>query len=181
MLGERLRQARTAAGLSLEGLASRLEQPISRQALSKYETGASQPSPKRLTDIATALNISASSLLTETEADIRWVGFRKLARLSKTRQGQITAVATHRLEGEIRLRGMFHLGERHNLPAPIEVKTLRDCDYAAAAVRMHWNLGFRPVNALVELIEEQGVCCCGMAGSLGVSTDYQGGPTGPRS
>ena len=39
MLGTRLRQARLAAGLSLEGLAAKLEHPISKQALSKYEKG----------------------------------------------------------------------------------------------------------------------------------------------
>ena len=48
MLGTRLRQARMAAGLSLEGLAGRMEHPISKQALSKYEKGLAQPSPSRL-------------------------------------------------------------------------------------------------------------------------------------
>lgn len=157
MLGERLRQARIAAGLSLEGLAAKLEQPITRQALSKYETGASQPPPRRLADIAAVLDIRASSLLTESKPDISWVAYRKLAKLSKTRQGRVTAIAAQRLEGEVRLRELFHLEARHKLPGPIEVESLSDCDYAAAAVRMHWNLGDRPVNSLVEFIEEQGV------------------------
>ena len=157
MLAERLRQARLAAGLSLEGLAVKLERPITRQALSRYETGASQPPPSRITDIAIALNISASSLLSESTTEIRWVAFRKLAKLSKHRQERVTAVAGKHLEGEMRLRGMFHLGERHNLPSPIEVQTVNDCDYAAAAVRMRWGIDYRPINSLIELAEDQGI------------------------
>ena len=156
MLGERMRQARLAAGLSLEDLASRLQQPVSKQALSKYEKGASQPSPSRLADLATALNVRVSTLLAEPGVEIRWVAYRKLAKLSKSRQDQVTAVAAQRLEGELRLREMFRIGERHDLPGRIDAQNLRDCDYAAAAVRMRWNLGYRPVDSLIELIEERG-------------------------
>ena len=156
MLGERLRQARLAAGLSLQGLADRLERPITRQALSRYETGASQPSPTRIADLAAALNVQPSSLLTESSVEIRWEAYRKLAKLSKSRQEQLTALAVQRLEGELRLRELFHLSDRHDLPGPIEVRDLSDCDYAAAAVRMRWNLGDRPVDSLIDLIEEHG-------------------------
>ena len=157
MLGDRLRQARLAAGLSLEGLAESLKQPITRQALSRYETGASEPSPSRIADIATALNIPASSFLSEPSIEINWLAYRKLARLSKHRIDRITAVAGQRIEGEIKLRRLFQMGERHNLPGPIDVQTVDDCDYAAAAVRMRWDLGYSPVNSLVELTEHHGV------------------------
>ena len=114
MLRERLRQARLAAGLSLQGLADKLERPITRQALSRYETGASQPSPTRIAELATALNVQASSLLTESPVEIQWVAYRKLAKLSNSRRDQLTALATQRLEGELRLRELFHLSDRHD-------------------------------------------------------------------
>lgn len=157
MLGERLRQARLAAGLSLEGLAESLNRPITRQALSRYETGASEPSPSRIADIAAALNIPASSFLSEPTIEINWLAYRKLAKLSKHRLDTITAVAGQRIEGEVKLRGLFQMGERHNLPGPIDAQTVNDCDYAAAAVRMRWDLGYSPVNSLVELTEHHGV------------------------
>lgn len=167
MLGERLRQARLAAGLSLQSLADKLEQPITRQALSRYETGASQPGPTRIVELATALNVSTSSLLTESAVRIRWVAYRKLARLSKSRQEQLTALAIQRLEGELRLRELFHLGQKHDLPGPIEVHNLSHCDYAAATLRMRWNLGDRPVDGLITLIEEHGVAVVSLPEALG--------------
>ena len=118
--------------------------------------GRPQPPPRRLSEIAAALNVRTSALLTEPAVDIRWEAFRKLAKLSKARQERVTAVAAQRLESEFRLRAMFHFDERHDLPGPIAVRELADCDYAAATLRMRWNLGDRPVDNLVGLIEERG-------------------------
>lgn len=156
MLGSRLRQARLAAGLSLDGLAAKLEHPVSKQALSKYEKGLAQPAPTRISDIAQALNVTAASLLAEDAVEIRWKAYRKHAKLSKARQSQLTAIAQQKLEGEFKLRNLFHLGDWHDLPGPIEVQNFSDCEYAAAALRMRWDLGDRPIDGLLELIEERG-------------------------
>ena len=156
MLGTRLRQARLAAGLSLAGLAGKLEHPISKQALSKYEKGLAQPTPTRISDIAQALNVTASSLFTEDAIEIEWVAYRKHASLSKARQSQLIAAAQQRLEVEFKLRSLFHLDDRHDLPGPIEVRDVRDCENAAAALRMRWNLGDRPIDSLLGLVEERG-------------------------
>ena len=156
MLGTRLRQARLAAGLSLEGLAAKLEHPVSKQALSKYEKGLAQPNPTRISDISQALNVTASSLLAEDAIEIKWEAFRKHAKLSKARQNQLTAIAQQKVEAEFRLRRLFHLGDWHDLPGPIEVRNFNDCEYAAATLRMHWSLGDRPIDGLLELIEERG-------------------------
>jgi len=156
MLGGRLRQARLAAGLSLEGLAAKMEHPISKQALSKYEKGLAQPPPSRLSDIAQALNITAASLFTEDAIEIEWLAYRKHAKLGKARRAQLTAIAQQRLEGEMRLRKLFRLSDWHDLPGSIEVQNFSDCEYAAAALRMRWELGERPIDGLVELIEERG-------------------------
>ena len=156
MLGQRLRQARLAAGLSLEGLAAKLDPPMTKQALSKYETGASQPPPRRLADLASALHVRTSNLLMEQNADIKWLAYRKHSTLSKARREQVTAIAMQRLEDELRMRELFHQGQWHDLIGPIHVQSLSECEYAAVAVRMHWDLGFRPVVNLLELIEERG-------------------------
>lgn len=156
MLETRLRQARLAAGLSLEGLSAKLERPISKQALSKYEKGLAQPTPTRIADLAQALNVTASSLLAADAIEIKWVAYRKHSRLSTARQNQLTAIAQQRLELEFKLRSLFHLDGRHDLPGPIEVRDLGDCENAAAALRMRWNLGDRPIDSLLGLIEERG-------------------------
>jgi len=135
-----------------------MERPISKQALSKYEQGQAQPTPSRIADLAQALNVSAASLLAEDALEIEWVAYRKNAKLSKARRNQLTARAQRTLEVEFRLRRLFRLSgwNESDLPGPINVRNFNDCEYAAAALRMRWGLGERPIDGLVELIEERG-------------------------
>ena len=156
MVSEQLRQARLAAGLTLQELADRLENAVTRQALSKYERGTSQPSPTRIIELATALGVPPSIFLKESPADIRWLAFRKRAAVKGARLDHLTARASQRVEAEMRLRDMFSLSRRHDLPAPIDVHSLDDCDYAAAALRIRWDLGYRPITGLIEMLEERG-------------------------
>ena len=156
MVSEQLRQARLAAGLTLQELADRLENTVTRQAISKYERGTSQPSPTRILELATALGVPPSIFLKGAAADIRWLAFRKLATIKGARQDHLKARASQRVQAEIRLRDMFSVSRRHDLPAPIDVHSLDDCDYAAAALRIRWDLGYRPIADLIGMLEERG-------------------------
>ena len=74
MVGERLRQARLAAGLSLQGLADKLERPITRRVVA-VRNGRFATVATRISELARALNVQASSLLTESAVEIRWKAF----------------------------------------------------------------------------------------------------------
>ena len=156
MVSEQLRQARLAAGLTLQELADRLENTVTRQAISKYERGTSQPSPTRILELATALGVPPSIFLKESPADIRWLAFRKRAALKGARLDQLTARASQRVDAEMRLRDMFSVSRRHDFPAQIEILSDADCDYAAAALRIRWDLGYRPIPGLIAMLEERG-------------------------
>ena len=62
-LGRRIQEARKAAGLSQESLGERLG--VSRQAVSKWETGAADPSTSNLLALAKLFGIPAEELLRE--------------------------------------------------------------------------------------------------------------------
>ena len=62
---EKLVGLRRKAGLSQEELASRLE--VSRQAVSKWESGASDPSTSNLLTLAKLFNTTAEELLREVQ------------------------------------------------------------------------------------------------------------------
>ena len=61
MIGERIRQLRSEKGMSQEQLAEALH--ISRQAISKWETGESIPDTERVMLLCRVLDISADYLL----------------------------------------------------------------------------------------------------------------------
>jgi transcriptional regulator with XRE-family HTH domain len=56
--GMRLRAARKMAGMSMEDLAARLGGRVTKQAISKYETGQMMPSPEVLEKLVEVLKIA---------------------------------------------------------------------------------------------------------------------------
>lgn len=156
LIGQRLRQARLAAGRSLEELASELRRPITKQALSKYERGQTEPSASMIMDLARVLHVRPSFLLSEPTVSVTWVAFRKHSSLPLRDQEAITAVATKRLEGEFRLRALFRIGLNHSLPDELAVHDAESTERAAEKVREKWGLGQLPVSGVVETIEDHG-------------------------
>ena len=156
MIGARLRQTRLAAGLTLEQLAAGLTRPLTRQALSKYETNKSEPSASTLMDIARVLGVKPSHLLSEPSVSVSWVGFRKHSSLRVREQAAITATATRRLESELELRTLFGIGQNSSLPRQIPVSDFDGAENAAQAVREEWGLSDLPINGLLETIEDRG-------------------------
>ena len=156
MIGARLRQTRLAAGLTLEQLSSGLTRPLTRQALSKYETNKSEPSASTLMDIARVLGVKPSHLLSESSVSVSWVFFRKHTNLGVRQEEAITATATRRLESEVELRSLFGVGLGARIPSKVAVKNLDDVEDAAQALRAAWHLSDGPINGLIETIEDHG-------------------------
>lgn len=65
-LGEKIYQARKKLGMSQETLA--MQVGVSRQAVSKWETGEMEPEIAKLRALSEVLGVSADWLLDETEA-----------------------------------------------------------------------------------------------------------------
>ncbi len=156
VIGDRLRQARLAAGLTLDALVERLDQPITKQALSKYERGLSQPPASRLNDLAKALGVRVSFLLSEAPARVHWRGFRKHASLPVGEMERLTARAEKRLEDEFSLRELFGIGATHDVPVDSGMPDIDGADAAAEHLRDAWALGDGPIDGLIETVEEHG-------------------------
>lgn len=68
MFSENLVSLRKRAGLSQEDLANAID--VSRQTISKYETGAAEPSLARLTKLSAFLNVSVDQLVAQPLAPV---------------------------------------------------------------------------------------------------------------
>ena len=73
MLGERIREARKRASMTQEELASKIG--VKRSVISKYETGAIDPTTSQLQQIASALNVPIDFFFSPTpisKGEYRW-------------------------------------------------------------------------------------------------------------
>lgn len=159
MVGERIRRARLAKGLSLEKLAVKTGQ-ISKQAIHKYEQEKAVPGSAVLIRLAAALDVKPEYFFRPVEVKLEKVNFRRKSRLSVGEQKAIEETAKDQLERYLLLEDVFPPNELQRpefKPLPITINTSEDAELAAAKVREQWNLGADPIENVTELLEERGI------------------------
>ena len=163
--GRRLRLARTAAGLSLRGLAGAIGRLVSAQALNNYEHGESLPRAEVLQAVAAALRVPESYLAGAPEQALALtaVAFRSRAVAGRRAQRQVEAQVLRLLEGYAAIEALLRLPaaawREWDRPAgaPYPVTDLDAAEQGAREIRRHWGLGNEPIPDLGELLEGHGV------------------------
>ncbi|MGE3726890.1 MAG: helix-turn-helix domain-containing protein [Candidatus Sericytochromatia bacterium] len=159
MLGERLKLARKKSGLSLRGLADRLQGQISAQAIGKYERDEMQPSSTVLMALCQALEVSPSYFLEAPELSFANVDFRKKARTTLKERSQVEAILIEKVVPYLQLEKILNLGTLWELPEgfPLPVASVQAAEKLAEQLRERWQLGQEPIANLTELLEEKGL------------------------
>jgi Zn-dependent peptidase ImmA (M78 family) len=160
MIGQRLKLARAAAGLSLRDLESKLDNRVTAQALSKYEHDEMMPSSPVLMGLARSLDVSEEYLLGEQDLALDGVEFRKKADMSAKEEAQVEARVLQLLERYLAVEEILGLpiewDEPREAPYPV-VQNVGEAERAAHILREHWGLGLDPISNFVELLEGRGI------------------------
>jgi Zn-dependent peptidase ImmA (M78 family)/transcriptional regulator with XRE-family HTH domain len=158
MLNERIKSARTAAGMNLRTLAA--EAGVSAMAVSKYERGVIRPSAPVLAAIAKALRVPPSYFSDDAPLELKGVEYRASRRM--------TPISKRMIHDEIREQ----LAVRREIEAIVpEIRSLAfavparqgrivsmdTIEDVAEALREEWGLGAQPISNLTNLLEAHGV------------------------
>lgn len=161
MIGQRLKQARLGAGLSMEELVGKMGHSLTRQAISKYETGKSSPSPEILVRLAETLGVKTSYFMEEPKVQIKFIAYRKHSRLPKNEMNRLQVEVTNHVENYCELASIF--SERLNdkieknvvgIPKPKNVGRIEEAEKIAREIRERWKIGMDPIENLVETLED---------------------------
>ncbi len=159
MIGDRIRRARVLKGFTLDELAQRIGD-ITKQALSKFESGQITPNSTRIIQLAKALDASPEYFFRSDEVELAPLEFRKLAKLPKKRQAQITERIRDHLERYIALEQCFEHSDIHTPNTQremISVSSFEEAEAAANQLRKKWQIGLDAIVNLTELLEEHGI------------------------
>lgn len=158
IFGSRLKLARKMAGFSLQDLADALENKVTKQALSKYEKGAMNPSNEVLVAIANYFNLKPDYFLKQKSTEFGEVMFRKRARLSKRNEDSIVEKVRDYVERFLEIENILGFEEQfHNPIEGLKIDSEKDIENAAKNLRMAWDLGSSPISNIVEMLELQGI------------------------
>lgn len=159
MLGDRIKQARTAAGLSQEALAK--QAGVSTMSISKYERGSMNPSSNVLLKMAGALGVRTEYFFRVVELDISEPDFRKDKKLTPSEQTRVIAQMREAIERWVELEELTPTpwSKSFMVPSDVvdEIDNLDDMEAVAETIRDAWELGAQPIGDLSDLLERQGI------------------------
>lgn len=156
MFAQRIKQLRLARGWSLDELSEGLAGLVTKQALSKYEKGLSQPSMNVVTKVAALFGVKAAHLFAEPLVHVELVAYRKCASLPKRDEKMVEGMVSQELEERVALQEK--VGEPFPLNLPphkYRVESIADAEVAATELRKYWELGTSPISSVVGLLEDQ--------------------------
>jgi Zn-dependent peptidase ImmA (M78 family)/DNA-binding XRE family transcriptional regulator len=152
---ERFRSARLKNGFSLQNLADKLGNQISRQALHKYEKGSVVPDSKMIALLCDALDVRPDFFFRE-QLQFSNIEFRKLKKLPAKEEKRILEYAKDQLSRYLELEQILHIEPKFDNPlkemAPITC--FQDVEAAAEKVREEWQIGSDAIVNVVELLED---------------------------
>ena len=155
---ERLKQIRLARGLSLDDVTRRMDDLVTRQALSKYETGAAQPRPRILARLAEALRVSPELLQEPSRFTITFAFRHGQPILSASERKGMENRLHLALEQRVRLQEAIHPGFQVALPIEaFPVETMEGVEAAAEAARDWMRLGRDAITSVVETLETHSI------------------------
>jgi Zn-dependent peptidase ImmA (M78 family) len=163
MIGERIKQARVAAGFSLRQLAEVTNNYVSAQVIHKYELGKVVPGSDVLIKIAKALGVKVEYFFRAETVQVTLSGaaYRKRAVASAKHLNAVHAKAKEFLERYLAVEALFptHRFPKLHLPADADRKITheRDIESLAVETRKRWQLGTDPILDLTEVLEDKGV------------------------
>ncbi|HLY23389.1 MAG TPA: helix-turn-helix domain-containing protein [bacterium] len=156
-VGERIKEARLMAGLSLRDLADRVG--VSAQAISKYERGLDKPGSGVLLRLAKALGVRVEYFVRPKSDIVLQPVFRKRAALPRRKEEAALARVREWLERYLEIETLTRRQVPFTYPEgfPFAIGQLPDTETAAEALRKAWQVGVDPIENLTKLLEDHGI------------------------
>lgn len=158
MIGQRLKMAREASGLSMKDLATAVN--LSATMIKKYEHNESMPSSDVLLKLMQVLNVQLDFLFRPIGVQLGAVEYRKKSNTPQKLLKQITTDTLNQAERWLTLKDlwldfpvpMYHLSA--DLPT---VQSYDDIEIFTDLLREHWQLGTNPIPNMIDVLEELGI------------------------
>lgn len=157
IFADRFKSARLLNGLSLQDLASALENKVSRQALHRYEKGEVIPDSEMTNLLSDVLKVRPDYFFRDTKVEIGAVEYRKLKRLPAKEEARVVEQTREYLSRYLELEEIIGLPNKfiNHLDHYKNVTSYDEVNAAANELRTKWELGRDPIFNVVELLEDK--------------------------
>ena len=155
IFGARLKTARVINGMSMDDLCAKMNNLVSKQTISKYESGKMLPNSTNLIALANALGVKPDYLLRPFTVSLDRIEFRKKSKMGVKEENSIKEKIRDRIERYIEIEEI--LGIDSNFVNPIKDNSViapSDVYRIAEEVKSLWKLGQDGIPYVIEMLEE---------------------------
>ena len=155
IFGARLRTARVINGMSMDELCAKMNNVVSKQTISKYESGKMLPNSNHLIALANALRVKPDYLLRPFTVSLERIEFRKKSKMGAKAENSIKEKIRDRIERYIEIEDI--LGIDSNFVNPIKDNSViapSDVYRIVEEVKNLWKLGQDGIPYVIEMLEE---------------------------
>lgn len=158
MFGDRLKRARVKAGYSMQELADKANNIVSKQAISQYEKEQKNPSSNVLIELSNALNVKVEYFFRNVNVEISKVDFRKHSSFGVKKQNIVKERVREYLERYIQVEEILDIESKFENPLKNEIiNSFEDIEELADKLRGEWNLGLDAIGNVIEMLEGQNI------------------------
>lgn len=151
----RLKQARIMRGLSMADLCQKANNSISKQSISKYESGKMMPDSSSLILLSKALDVKIDYFFRAYSVSIENIEFRKKSKLKIKQIDSTKEIVKDRLERYFEIEELNGIKPEFKFPfSNTFIQDEDDVRHAACKVKEDWELGEDGINNLIEILEE---------------------------
>ena len=155
IFGARLKNARIINGMSMDDLCAKMKNLVSKQTISKYESGKMLPNSTNLIALANALNVKPDYLLRPFTVSLDRIEFRKKSKMSVKEERAIKEKIRDKIERYIEVEEI--LGISSDFTNPIRENSViapSDVYRIAEQLKAAWQLGHDGIPYIIEMLEE---------------------------
>ena len=158
IFAKRFKAARLKSGLSLQALADKIGESITKQAINKYEHGKAMPDSKKMIELAKALDVKLDYFFrpSRVEIELSEPAYRKRAAMSKRKLAMIHEFVRDLIERYVEAETIFNISKPVKLPIEDvrKISSFEDVELLAENVRELWKLGNDPIESVVDVLED---------------------------
>ncbi|MDD3479232.1 MAG: XRE family transcriptional regulator [Paludibacteraceae bacterium] len=154
LVAYRIKNARKLRGLSLQNVADALQ--VSKQMISKYESGLSMPNSAKLIKLSKLFDLKIDYFFNSFKIELNEVNFRKKSTFSVKKQESLKEQIKICLENYLFIEDCLSINYSFENPLKdFKISNTEDIIKAVQKLRNDWEIGFDPVHNLIQLLEDK--------------------------
>ncbi|TYA55694.1 helix-turn-helix domain-containing protein [Formosa maritima] len=155
LFAKRLKSARVRASLSQDELVDKMNNVVSKNAISKYEKGNMLPDSQVLIELAKALGVKTDYFFREFNISIEKIEFRK-KKLGIKKVNAIKEKVIDIVERYLELEQFLNITSTFKNPIEnIKINDKQDIEKAVNHLLAQWQLGYNALPNIIDLLEDK--------------------------